>query len=101
MHTDLESAYQLMAQDEERERDALEWAEALIGDVASFLAADPSEEAVINFRFSTDVENRVRILLEKNNEGQLSEAEDAALDRLVELEDQLQLPKARALASLS
>ena len=31
---DLEAAYQKMAQDEERERTALEWAEATIGDVS-------------------------------------------------------------------
>ena len=30
--TDLDSAYQLMAQDEERETEALEWSEALFGD---------------------------------------------------------------------
>lgn len=32
---DLESAYREMAQDEEREAEALEWAEATIGDVGS------------------------------------------------------------------
>jgi predicted CopG family antitoxin len=31
---DLEAAYQQMAQDEERESEALEWAEATVGDVA-------------------------------------------------------------------
>ena len=31
---DLEGAYQAMAEDEEREAEALEWAEATIGDVA-------------------------------------------------------------------
>lgn len=31
---DLEAAYRLMAQDEAREADALEWAEATLGDVA-------------------------------------------------------------------
>lgn len=30
---DLEAAYQSMAQDETREREAAEWSEALIGDV--------------------------------------------------------------------
>jgi predicted CopG family antitoxin len=34
MDTDLELAYQQMAQDESREGEALEWAEATIGDVA-------------------------------------------------------------------
>lgn len=33
MHPDLEAAYQQMAQDEERESVALEWAEATVGDV--------------------------------------------------------------------
>ena len=101
MHTDLESAYQLMAQDEEHEKGALEWAEALIGDVASFLAADPSEKAIIDFRFSPDVDSRAHTLLRKNSAGQLSEAEDAALDRLIELEEQMQLVKAKALYSSS
>jgi predicted CopG family antitoxin len=31
----LEAAYQQMAQDEEREAEALEWAEALVGDVGN------------------------------------------------------------------
>lgn len=31
---DMEAAYREMAQDQEREREALEWSEALIGDVA-------------------------------------------------------------------
>jgi predicted CopG family antitoxin len=34
MGTELESAYQQMAQDEIREGEALEWVEAMVGDVA-------------------------------------------------------------------
>jgi hypothetical protein len=34
IHRDLEAAYQRMAQDEEREAEALEWAEATLGDVS-------------------------------------------------------------------
>ncbi len=33
LHQELETAYKQMAQDEEREAEALEWAEATIGDV--------------------------------------------------------------------
>lgn len=33
LHVDLEAAYAQMAQDEERESEALAWADALIGDV--------------------------------------------------------------------
>jgi hypothetical protein len=34
LHQDIAAGYQAMAQDEEREREALEWAESLIGDIA-------------------------------------------------------------------
>jgi predicted CopG family antitoxin len=34
LHQDLEAAYEQMAQDEKREAEALEWAEATIGDVS-------------------------------------------------------------------
>ena len=34
LHKDLEAAYEQMAQDEKREAEALEWAEATIGDVS-------------------------------------------------------------------
>ena len=34
IHQGLEAAYQQMAQDEEREAEALEWAEATVGDVS-------------------------------------------------------------------
>lgn len=33
LYPDLEAAYQEMAEDEDRERSALEWAEATVGDV--------------------------------------------------------------------
>ena len=35
MATELDDDYRAMAQDEERETEALEWAEALIGDVVA------------------------------------------------------------------
>jgi predicted CopG family antitoxin len=35
LNQELEAAYEEMAQDEEREAEALEWAEALIGDTAN------------------------------------------------------------------
>lgn len=35
LYPDLEAAYQQMAQEEEREAEALEWAEAMVGDVGN------------------------------------------------------------------
>jgi hypothetical protein len=34
IHQELEAAYQQMAEDEEREAEALEWAEATIGEIS-------------------------------------------------------------------
>ena len=34
VETELDEAYRAMAQDEKREEDALEWSEALVGDIA-------------------------------------------------------------------
>ena len=42
IESDLESAYRLMADDDEHEAEALEWSEALIGDV---LTEDSADEA--------------------------------------------------------
>ena len=42
LDSDLDSAYRSMATDKDREADALEWSEALIGDV---LTADSDDEA--------------------------------------------------------
>ena len=63
------------------------------------LTQDASAEAIAEFRFSDEIEERIHILLEKNKSDQLNRAEQVELERLVELEDQLQLLKATALAS--
>jgi predicted CopG family antitoxin len=34
MHPSLQDAYQQMAQDEEREKEALQWAETMLGDIS-------------------------------------------------------------------
>jgi hypothetical protein len=57
-------------------------------------------EEIVDFRFSDDVEKRVNELLEMNSAGQLSQAEEVELERLSQLEEQLQLMKANALVKL-
>ena len=68
------------------------------GEAVSFLTQAPSEEEIMAFRFSAEVEERINRLLEMNGEGRLSQAEEIELDRLVQLEEQLQLLKAKTLA---
>ncbi len=60
------------------------------------LTQNPTPDEVIAFRFSDEVENRIHDLLEKNRSDQLNKAEEVELDRLSQLEEQLQLAKARA-----
>lgn len=71
-------------------------------EAVAFLAQEElSPEEVIAFRFSDQVERRINELLEINNNDQLSQAEEVELERLSQLEEQLQLVKATALAKLN
>ena len=70
-------------------------------EVVQFLAREPGPAAVADFRFSQDVEQRISTLLARNQEGSLSKAEDVELDRLIQLEENVQILKARALATIS
>ena len=45
INENLDSAYQEMAQDEEREAEALEWAEAIIGDVGELAESTDNNPA--------------------------------------------------------
>lgn len=67
----------------------------------SFLTQELAPKEIVNFRFSDEIENRVNELLEKNSAGQLSQAEEVELERLSQLEEQLQLVKAAALANIN
>lgn len=66
----------------------------------SLLAQEPTPEQIVQFHFSQDVESRIETLLAANDAGNLSKAEEVELERLTQLESQLQLVKAKALVSL-
>lgn len=67
----------------------------------TLLTRNPTPEEIMEFRFSDDVENRIHELLRKNRSGQLNKAEEVELDRLSQLEEQLQLVKAQALNNIN
>jgi hypothetical protein len=69
-------------------------------EAVAFLTQELPLEEIVDFRFSDDVEKRVNELLEMNSAGQLSQAEEVELERLSQLEEQLQLMKANALVKL-
>lgn len=67
----------------------------------AFLTKDPPLTELATFRFSDEVENRINELLEKNRRERLSKAEEVELERLSQLEEQIQLIKATALTKLA
>ena len=69
-------------------------------EIMALLSQTPAPQAILDFRFSAEIENRIGELLAKNRASTLSQAEDVELDRLCQLEEQLQLLKSKALISL-
>lgn len=71
-------------------------------EVIAFLAQEElSPDTIVAFRFSDQVEERINELLKKNSNDQLTQAEEVELERLSQLEEQLQLVKATALTKLN
>lgn len=62
------------------------------------LFARTSSSEVLAFRPSVESQDRVRYLLERNENGELTQDEAAELERFGELEHLMQLVKARAQA---
>ncbi len=65
------------------------------------LFARTSSAEVLAFRPSAESQERVRYLLERNEGGELTEDEDAELERFGELEHLIQLVKAHAQVHLT
>ncbi len=67
----------------------------LTEEVAEFLARGPSAEEIANFRISDSAQERVRALMEKNEEGTLAPDETAELDEITVLDQLFTLIRAR------
>lgn len=65
-------------------------------EVVDLFAHGGGAAAVLAFRPSDEAQARVRDLIARSKDGELSEEEQAELDRFAELEHLLQLVKARA-----
>jgi hypothetical protein len=66
-----------------------------------FLTQEPTSAMVAAFRFSEEVETRINQLLAKNQNDELSKAEEVELERVSQLEEKLQIVKAKALLNIS
>jgi hypothetical protein len=70
-------------------------------EAVEFLTQEPTSHEIVTFRFSDEIENRIGELLSRGSDGELSLAEELELDRFGQLEERLQLVKARALVELN
>jgi hypothetical protein len=67
----------------------------LIDELAQFLASAPSREQLLEYRPSTDVQDWARELLDKQNEGTISQEEQQELNQFEHFERLMRLVKAR------
>jgi hypothetical protein len=70
--------------------------EPLYMEFIDFVAAGSTPEDVINFRPSSEAQERLSELLERNREGKLTEEESAELDKAMTLEHIVRMAKAKA-----
>jgi hypothetical protein len=65
-------------------------------ELVEFIASGTTPESIIRFRPSEATRERVSELIERQNDGQLSEAESSELDDFLQLEHILIMAKAKA-----
>jgi hypothetical protein len=68
--------------------------------ILKFLTSNPSPQAIIDFKPTPAIQERISELLERNREGQLTPAESAELDEYAHINSSLSLLKARAFKKL-
>lgn len=65
--------------------------------ILDFLSTDPSPEAILNFKPTPQMQDRVKELLEKNRIGQLTSPESTELDQYGRVDDFISLLKTQTL----
>jgi len=65
-------------------------------EMIDFIASGPSPTAVASFRLSDTVNQRAESLVQREESGDLTDAEKSELDHYLELEHIMRLAKARA-----
>lgn len=64
-------------------------------EVIEFLASAPSQEQILEFKASEEMQLRLRYLLDKNREERLTDAENAELDEMERMDDFMTMLKLR------
>ena len=63
--------------------------------VTEFLASDPSDEELLAYRFSDDMQARVHYLLDRNGEGELTFFEERELEDIIRANRMMALLKVK------
>jgi hypothetical protein len=69
-------------------------------EILDFLMTQPTPAEIWNFKVSATAQNRLRELLDRNREGNLSESEIAELDSYEQLDCLMRMLKIRAYSNL-
>jgi hypothetical protein len=70
-------------------------------EMIDFLVSRPTPEQIVGFKFSSEIQTRLEMLLEKNRESSLTETENAELDTFEQVNHLLILLKAQARSILT
>ncbi len=74
----------------------MELTDSAYSEIVDLFACGSSPSDIVAFHPSSKTQDRVRYLLERNQQKELTAAESAELDRLGQFEQMMQLVKARA-----
>lgn len=67
----------------------------VFGEITEFLATNPTPQAIIAYRLPDDLQARAHDLLERNGEGELSQAERDEMLDFVRVDQMMSLLKAK------
>ncbi len=67
----------------------------VFGEIADFLTADPTPEAILAYHLPDDLQARVEALIERNGEGQLTFDEQQELFDFMRADEMISLIKAK------
>ena len=75
---------------------AINMQQSIFGEVADFIVAQPSLEAIIAYRVPTAIQERIDDLLEKNREEGLTAEESEEMTKMLAVSHLMSLAKAKA-----
>ena len=67
----------------------------VLDDVAEFLSTEPTDDALLAYKFSDELQERIHYLLERNGEGELTFYEERELEDFIRANRMMSLLKVK------